>query len=379
VKRILYIVGAGLTKSLETSAQVPLMADFVSVMSQHVDDQIIAQVLAEYEQRAAFEWPSTRASGALAARVLAGDASALPGFAQSLRNRPAENIEAMLEKVISRDQKTADDFKRAINRVFWRVHPSLDLSLLRRFIAHQERVADATHRIISFNYDISLDVVLQESGLWHPATGYGFEIESHISTSQMEAMREEEAKGESPWLGFCHFEQRPDSRWLLLKPHGSLNWVWQYMRMGPFGLSVVLNDAGVVAYASDTEIPGRWHAGPMSGVPFALAIAPPGAKKLFDTHRGDTRGETLVERQRQAIREADEVFVLGWSLPKTDEYHEALLRACCYERRWPLDRAVIVNCRAPIEYFHKIRSVLGEPTNLDTHNEGFANFLTSLG
>jgi hypothetical protein len=359
------------------------MADFVSVMSHHIDDQIIAQVLAEYEQSTAFEWPSTRASSDLAARVLAGDASALPGFAQSLRNRPAENIEAMLEKAISRDRKTADHFKRAINRVFWRVHSSLDLSLLSRFIAHQERLDDATHRIISFNYDISLDVVLQESGVWHPATGYGFEIMSHVSTSQMEAMREQEAEGERPWLGSRRFEQSPDSRWLLLKPHGSLNWIWEYARYGPFGLSVVLNDGGVVAYAGDTEIPGRWHAGPASGVPFQMAIAPPGAKKLFDAGRGDTRGEMLVERQHRAIREADEVIVIGWSLPKTDAYHEGLLRVCCHERRLErrpaLDRAVIVNCGAPIEYFERIRSVLGEPKDLDTHNEGFANFLTARG
>jgi hypothetical protein len=148
VKQVLYIVGAGLTKSLQTSVQVPLMADFVSVMSRHVEDPIIARVLAQYEQRGAFEWPSTDASVALAERVLAGDTSALSGFAQTLMDRPSENIETMLEKAISRDRTLADDFKRAINRVFWRVHDKLDLGLLRRFIAHQNRIANTSHRII---------------------------------------------------------------------------------------------------------------------------------------------------------------------------------------------------------------------------------------
>ena len=110
-----------------------------------------------------------------------------------------------------------------------------------------------------------------------------------------------------------------------------------------------------------------------------MAIAPPGAKKLFERARGDRRGETLVDHQRQAIREADEVFVIGWSVPRTDAYHEALVRVCCEERRAPVHRAVIVNHHAPIEFFAKVRSLLSHPTTIETYNEGFANFVACLG
>jgi hypothetical protein len=385
VKQILYIVGAGLTKSLETSsAQVPLMADFVSVMSRHIEDPVIAQMLAQYEQRGAFEWPSTDVSTALAERVIAGDTSALSGFAQALRDRPGENIETMLESAISRDRKTAEDFKRAINRVFCRVHTTLNLGLLRRFITHQDRTPNAKHRVISFNYDISVDVALQEVGLWHPATGYGFKV-GYFSSSRIEAAREEEARGEMPHVWSRNYEHDPESRWLLLKPHGSLNWVWVFNRMSPtYGLSVVVNDNGTATYAGDTEIPGSIWAGPLGGVPFDIAIAPPGAKNLFTYSpaghvRGDPRGVALAEHQHQAIREADQVFVIGWSVPKTDAYHEALVRVCCEERRAPVDRAVIVNYHAPIDYFAKVRSLLNHPTTIETYNEGFANFLGCLG
>jgi hypothetical protein len=151
-----------------------------------------------------------------------------------------------------------------------------------------------------------------------------------------------------------------------------------------FGLSVVLDDHGIVSYARDTEIPGSSQRGPLSGIPFEMAIAPPGAKNLFTYSvvghvRGDPRGVALVEHQHQAIREADEVFVIGWSVPKTDAYHEALVRVCCEERGTPVDRAVIVNHRAPIDYFDKVRSLLGDPTTIETYNEGFEDFLDRLG
>jgi hypothetical protein len=381
MKRILYIVGAGLTKALQQTAQVPLMADFVSVMSHHLDDPVIAEILARYEQDGVFQWPSTTTSVELAKRILHGDTDGLVDFGNALRNRPSENIETLLEDAIKRGPDVANLFKRAINRVFWRLHSSLNLDLLRRFVAHQTQLTDTEHHVISFNYDLSLETVLQESGNWHPATGYGLSFPDFLDPSEIEKTRAEEAVGGEPRLRAKMFPTLPSSQWRLLKPHGSLNWVWSYMRLGPLGLNVVASENGGIAYASDITIPGSWRAGPVSLVPFGFAIAPPGAKNLFEQRtadRGDRRGELIAQLQHEAIRRADEIIVIGWSLPLTDAYHAALLHVCCEERRRSLERAVIVNFRAPIDYYIRLKTVLSGPRVMEVHNQGFASYVDSL-
>ena len=55
--------------------------------------------------------------------------------------------------------------------------------------------------IVSFNYDLIIDISLKKSGLWDEQRGYGFNDEKIIDT---------------------------DSEILLLKPHGSLNWFLQH-------------------------------------------------------------------------------------------------------------------------------------------------------
>lgn len=382
MRRVLYFVGAGLTKALQTSDRVPLMADFVSVMSRHTDDPIIAQVLAEYERDGVFRWPSTPLSRRLAERVLDGDVDALAAFGAALRCRPTENVETLLQKAVRRDGRTAELFKRAINRVLLRLHPTLNLELLRRFVSFEARRGLAEHQVISFNYDLSLDTVLKESGLWHPATGYGVPFVEYLDPVELEAKRVEEESGRPALLEQRRFAATPPSSWLLLKPHGSLNWVWSYHKFGPRGLSVIASADGAVTYAGDTHVPGSVYAGPMSGVPFAIAIAPPGEKNLFDqktNDRGDKRGEEFAHLQHLAIRNADEVYVIGWSMPPTDAYHSALIRVCCEERRRPVDRLVVINSQAPVEYFERIQEAFGEPKTLEAHNDGFAQYLGSIG
>jgi hypothetical protein len=137
-----------------------------------------------------------------------------------------------LEDAIERGPDVANLFRRAINRVFWRLHSSLNLDPLRRFVGHQSELENTEHHVISFNYDLSLDAVLHETGIWHPATGYGLSFQEYLDPSEIESMLAEEASGGEPWLKAHRFPAVPPSRWRLLKPHGSLNWVWSYMRVG---------------------------------------------------------------------------------------------------------------------------------------------------
>jgi hypothetical protein len=78
MRHVVYIVGAGLTKALQTSSRIPLMNDFVSVMADYIYqdnrelDRVILTTLAELENGGVFEntkedWKS------LARRVVVSD------------------------------------------------------------------------------------------------------------------------------------------------------------------------------------------------------------------------------------------------------------------------------------------------------------------
>jgi hypothetical protein len=86
----------------------------------------------------------------------------------------------------------------------------------------------------------------------------------------------------------------------------------------------------------------------------------------------------MAELQHEAIRQANEIVVIGWSVAATDAYHAALLHVCCEERRRPLERAAIVNFRAPVEYVMRLKTLLSDPRSIEVHNQGFATYVDSL-
>src|SRR5436190_2075770 len=96
--RAVYFIGAGLTKSLQVQDplhRIPLMADFISVMADHVDDEVVLTALVGLELAGLFEWPSEAASRHATTLALAPNrtAEARRAFAEALKRRPSENIE----------------------------------------------------------------------------------------------------------------------------------------------------------------------------------------------------------------------------------------------------------------------------------------------
>jgi hypothetical protein len=397
--RVLYIVGAGLTKALEeTGNRVPLMADFLATMASHIDDPVIARALVKYELNGWFDWPSTEYGRQLAARIESGEHQALELLAKEITRRPGENVEHLLERSLSSGR--SPNFVADINRLFWKIGFRLRLDLLRRFAEFQAR-AGGQHQVLSFNYDLAFERALQDLQLWNPTTGYGIGT-SAVSKSDLDRsfQHAREMGGRKTYteddvrriaIGGEQWEAVP-SPWLIIKPHGSLNWVHVWVRYGEPELSVIADADALVAYAEDTRLPSSILAGGQSGIPVSVLIAPPGAKRLatFDEYRLPALGmtppegwrsknERLADMQVRALGDADEVFVLGWSMPSTDAYHESLIRVCVHQRRQKIRRLVVVNRGASVEYFARIREVFGNPDRTETFNDGFADFVEACG
>jgi hypothetical protein len=109
-KRIVYFVGAGLPKALETPGKrIPLMYDFVSVMADYApSDPVILTTLAQLENAGIFAWPSLEASD-LAKRVVGANcdrsAATLGRFKDAMKRRPAESIEDLLLRASSEAER----------------------------------------------------------------------------------------------------------------------------------------------------------------------------------------------------------------------------------------------------------------------------------
>ena len=152
---------------------------------------------------------------------------------------------------------------------------------------HDELVASAAANdvFISFNYDCVLDSSLARAAgqRWNPSVGYGFRIR----------------KGLAAWKSY-RGENEPRPRTLrLLKLHGSLNW-----RRGTGEEIVLLGDP----YAERD--------------PEELLIIPPLWQKNFD----ENPYRHVWRRARQYLSSAKSLFVIGYSLPDTDVYTQAMLR-----------------------------------------------------
>ena len=106
----------------------------------------------------------------------------------------------------------------------------------------------------------------------------------------------------------------------------------------------------------------------------AVCIVPP-----TDPAKRVTLG--FIERtrcmERKAIEEADEVYILGWSMPTSDKDQRLLIAQAIAERERPISQVVAVNKRAGEDYFDDVRQLFGT-VNVTKHNNGFSEFAGGL-
>jgi len=81
--------------------------------------------------------------------------------------------------------------------------------------------------------------------------------------------------------------------------------------------------------------------------------------------------------ERKAIEEADEVYILGWSMPTSDKDQRLLIAQAIAERERPISQVVAVNKRAGEDYFDDVRQLFGT-VNVTKHNNGFSEFAGGL-
>ncbi len=306
----------------------------------------------------------------IARDVPAADRATRDRFAALVRSRPPESIEALFEQVELMDSNTVAAayaqglpalFRYAINHVFSTIGWDLNLDPLIRFLRREfSEDASRTHVFVSFNYDLALDraIKLASDREWQPQGGYGFDFQ-FFTMNGRDAFLTGPLPSSSP-------------RIRILKPHGSLNWLRRRERGHAGSMLVPLNCNMELRYwaIADPFHPINFH-GPSGSRDFEspnveICITPPSPTKVPVI-------DSVRSAECDAIKHADEVFVIGYSLPETDGDQRRLIEDAIGERSEPISRLTIVNYGAGAGYFEDLKNLF-KPLCYATFDNGFADF-----
>jgi hypothetical protein len=376
----LYLIGAGLTKSLELTRRVPMMMDFVRVLADYVDNDVVLSTLVQMERGEVYDAACNECRGLadqIGRNVQAATRAERDQFAELVGGRQPESIEALFERVESMRSPNANAsglpvrFRYALNQVFSVIGWDLQLDLLTRFLAEQFADDRRTHVFVSFNYELALDraVEIASRGLWQPRDGHGFVLPfytmgdptSDSPNDAVSAFSSEELPRGSP-------------RIQILKPHGSLNWLRPRQSIASSEESAGAATTMIVPLSNSLELRYWTSANTFNYISLPdqlpddveILIAPPSPTKLLIMPQ--TRSLEF-----DAIKEADEVFVVGYSMPRTDRDQWDLISRARKARNTAIQRLTIINRGASLEYIADMRSLF-QPQTTRIFNDGFADF-----
>jgi hypothetical protein len=374
--RFLYFVGAGLSKALELPLsppkRVPLMGDFISVMGDYINEEDVQASLARLVKEGAFASPP-KLLAEFAERKFHYefiDATMLRDVSHQLTELPEQNVETLLTAAPALRQRVIF----AVNAIFCTIGWDVEFDPLNRFLRRQFAIPGAKHTFVNFDYDLLLDRSVQLLApefqfRWLPKDGYGFAASGTVD-SEGKVTSFPAAPEETDLVK--HLRRHADpalmrgSDIMMLKPHGSLNW-WV-----PFSGNFEFDDA-LPAMAQDDESVCyvRKFDRLQDSANWGIFVIPPEPNKSssFSFIR-----QTLCLEQ-EAVQQADEIYVLGWSAPPTDKNQLDLIQHAV-ERPHSLKSLTVVNYGAPRSCFDLMGDAFGvNRAKVRKFNSGFREFV----
>lgn len=387
---ITYFIGAGLSKSLQSEAlRIPAMWDFTATMADYLHDDVVLTAMAELENARLYEHKSDEAES-IAARLVDSPTDRSPvvreAFREALKKRRPESIESLLERSLqlSGNQSATSAhqrFKYAINRLFCLVGWNVNFGPLEHFLQVRMNQDATCHTFVSFNYDLLLDFAVQKTASrWMPDTGYGFNIPYCVTDNPYPTG---DGPGSSvravPFGGLAR-----DNTVTILKPHGSLNWLVPYQVpyvQSSRGIEFLdgpptmpLTREGRLRYWCSSENFQRIQLPGQLPSEVGICILPPSSAKLSEL----SFIKASRENEFNALVSADEVVVIGWSVPDTDVDQDDLIKRAMSKRSKPIRSLTVVNREASPAYFERLACLFRvDSLALRIHNGGFADFAAS--
>jgi hypothetical protein len=391
MRRICYIVRAGLTKSLECDRahRVPLMWDFVSVLADHIASDVVLTTLTTLEIADAYEYSTADWKAMAEALNKSASAADRAAYATILRRRPAESIERLLQRAYERRHEdiyadaVSARFSFAINDVFARIGWNVRSQILIDFLSRQFALPETMHTFIDYNYDLVLDSCVQHAakGTWSPITGYGapFQYVLHVDEAG-DHMQQFNGSGAYSMLAPRPVRQTAGTTEIrIFKPHGSLNWANEFEGNYHFADReplLLLGSDGAIAYYPPfdaLQVEGT-QAGEI-GFDTALVVVPP--QDGPRDHEEPVFLSKMWPACHDALSTAEEVVMIGWSMPATDKREVRRIGCALLERGAP-PHVTVANLNADYNYFKRVAELCGVPVSrLAIFNNGFADFATA--
>jgi len=210
--------------------------------------------------------------------------------------------------------------------------------------------------IVTFNYDLVIEESLKQLTTWRPTDGYGVKV--HGSTGEW-------CKN---WISSGNQTTRSreiESKVLLLKLHGSINWRLYNNNQ------IRLKDRPYVVRRNRANKPGRE----------TISILPPGWKKEGITHQPFS---AFWREAGTRLQNCKSIIILGYSLPETDLLAQALFAEIIRSRASRGKKALLreLYLAEPNEKvkakFSKIFSPVLGPSGELFKSENIQEFCTSL-
>jgi len=168
----------------------------------------------------------------------------------------------------------------------------------------------------------------------------------------------------------------------LLKPHGSLNWIlgfedsYEFLNAIPV---LCLNENHSIVYydrftCDELQLKDEigWDLSQENVWTGAgLFLIPPADAKTS----GLDFVKSIRAQEEEAYLTADEVYVIGWSMPPTDGTQVELISKCMEKRKHPVNQVNVVNYKADAGYYDRVAQVFGlERGKLFVSDSGFCEY-----
>jgi hypothetical protein len=180
--------------------------------------------------------------------------------------------------------------------------------------------------VITFNYDSTLERVLFRAGMWAPSDGYGFRVRLQRSRADPvpvsygpSAVSTLHLHGAIGWRNKSSVEQFHIDEAVGRNPTLTPEVIEE-----PISLEeAFLDDLGIEGLDSDV-LSGPYEFEAILHPSYLKAFGPPIIRPVF---------LKLWQTAAQKLREAGEIFIIGYSLPEADSAALALLRTSCDTQR----------------------------------------------
>lgn len=255
--KIVYIVGTGVSKSIDSG--VPVMNDFFEKAIELIDENVALLAFSAAERARAFPHdPEIENLGIkmgvieeflynnqdcplkdkLERELIDTMRQYKDSFLADEKRKKAnmEDVFSKIEAYIDKNEDANDTYVRLqflINRLFNKLDKQLETKFLDA--AHLDlgeyvkNTDGLEHIFISFNYDLWLEKALFKKGIWHPMDGHGTYLFRYYLKPEDDDLESLEPNGKvrvsSKFIPIKEFSKEcQKSRVKVLKPHGSLAW-----------------------------------------------------------------------------------------------------------------------------------------------------------